>query len=74
MGLKDRVEALEQKTQKIERLYKCSQGQHDLCFYDLGESSIPRDYYIRHVCKGCDKIFQRSLTDAEIKLLKITTN
>lgn len=69
MKTKDRLDNLEAEVKNLAQLYKCLNGKHDLSFYDIGESSIPNDYYIRHVCSGCNKLFQRSLTSQEMELL-----
>lgn len=59
------IENLENRVDKLEKQVLCLHGNHNLRFYDVGESTIPGDYYIRHVCKNCNKIFQRSLRIVE---------
>jgi len=73
MKLVDKVNKLEKEVQELKTLVRCSQGRHNFRFLDLNESFIERDYYIRHVCKDCGKIIQRSPNDHEINLLLIET-
>ena len=69
--LKDRINILEKELQKVKQLCKCLQGQHDLRFYYLGESTVKSDYYIQHACASCGKIFQRPLNEKEKEALSV---